>query len=932
MAGRTCEGNDSSLHSSAASVSLVHASRDGVEGKLDGRGRHASSHGGVVSDLSEEDTLQEPLPSTRRGQGRMFCSNHVFQIKMETSGKLKNVAGFVTKLRSRTQPVTHEGVRGRVVMVELCLHVSARADLVAEQVVSLEEKLAVALCELGAAAVVTKQSPKDEITTMMSIPWIHMISRDFDVIDDGSFIRARFQGTESNDATSFDARPRGKSRMQRAFYLFDSDSDSDAGEPMEAADSKLSFQEMSRTDSMGSFNMFPNDSTIINSHTLGESGLKPQPEVRAQQGKPNFEILFDGLVSEDVATRERHLLILEETCNRIEQEGKKLFLSLIIENRQVVVALWNFLAQDSSVDIKRSALKVLRYLSFTNHPEKTCPENGRRLEELASLLLGCSDDDVKQSAACLIANLAVSKEFLSQLSHRDSIIRGLCSLLFTCNNACIDSTLGALSNMSLHSEYPQLILQHLHVERFLMILLSGTTKSKLRGIRLLRNLFVSENMRRRIAQFPGVLKTLQRLLKDSSNEIRRRASVVLSLVYEKSQHDQNRDVSMLEKKLMNQDVVDEDLVAPSSLDESLEGAQIAVELVSIQHATSMDLSDSASAQLSQSFSAVGTPIHVEMKEKSIGRPSLSSDPQVLAHANGSRQTSAAAHQGDAEPDLEAYLAHESRLLPWQPSAHRSAEPWQEGSNGLSWQEGSNGLSWQEGGNGLLSSPWPDVPDLRTGEKHAGMARKDSPVYISAGRIFRSSIDGDSLLCPNTYLNRLIVTLLSTQDGSNLVGAVEELQKLLARENPRRGEVQEYLGSRPKLLTVIGHLLRDDPRRQKWEAAQLQFLDKQLLCLLKEICEGSATNVKRFASNTAAVLAVLHVLRRCRMINHQSSSWRASELDVELEEKRSMASVILANCFLEDEDWASLGNSRKGEHMKHEIQWRYGSGPIVEWLV
>ena len=90
----------------------------------------------------------------------MFCSNHVFQIKMETSGKLKNVAGFVTKLRSRTQPVTHEGVRGRVVMVELCLHVSVRADLVAEQVVSLEEKLADALCELGAAAVVTKQSPK----------------------------------------------------------------------------------------------------------------------------------------------------------------------------------------------------------------------------------------------------------------------------------------------------------------------------------------------------------------------------------------------------------------------------------------------------------------------------------------------------------------------------------------------------------------------------------------------------------------------------------------------------------------------------------------------------------------------------------------------------------------------------------------------------
>ena len=39
---------------------------------------------------------------------------------------------------------------------------------------------------------------------MMSIPWIHMISRDFDMIEDGSFIRARFQGTESNDVTSFD--------------------------------------------------------------------------------------------------------------------------------------------------------------------------------------------------------------------------------------------------------------------------------------------------------------------------------------------------------------------------------------------------------------------------------------------------------------------------------------------------------------------------------------------------------------------------------------------------------------------------------------------------------------------------------------------------------------------------------------------------------
>ena len=106
-----------------------------------------------------------------------------------------------------------------------------------------------------------------------------------------------------------------------------------------------------------------------------------------------------------------------------------------------------------------------------------------------------------------------------------------------------------------------------------------------------------------------------------------------------------------------------------------------------------------------------------------------------------------------------------------------------------------------------------------------------------------------------------------------------------------------------------------------EAAQLQFLDKQLLCLLKEICEGSATNVKRFASNTAAVLAVrkeeeegdggggdlmilfpqvLHVLRRCRMINHQSSSWRASELDVVQERSWSVLPLTYSRSWKRSE--------------------------------
>ena len=77
-----------------------------------------------------------------------------------------------------------------------------------------------------------------------------------------------------------------------------------------------------------------------------------------------------------------------------------------------------------------------------------------------------TNEDLRQKVAALIANLAVEQDVIREKLCKPSlVVRGLCQLLFTSNAKALDSSLAALSNISLDIRQTGLIARELNMVR-----------------------------------------------------------------------------------------------------------------------------------------------------------------------------------------------------------------------------------------------------------------------------------------------------------------------------------------------------------------------------------------------------------------------------------------------------------------------------------
>jgi hypothetical protein len=139
-------------------------------------------------------------------------------------------------------------------------------------------------------------------------------------------------------------------------------------------------------------------------------------------------------------------------------------------------ALWYILAGPSSgADIVSSELGLpaqiaaavsLRHVALEQKNAElllSCPDS---IEILSKVMISRTNEDLRQKVAALIANLAVEQDVIREkLCKQSLVVRGLCQLLFTSNAKALDSSLAALSNLSLDIRQTGLIAKELNMVR-----------------------------------------------------------------------------------------------------------------------------------------------------------------------------------------------------------------------------------------------------------------------------------------------------------------------------------------------------------------------------------------------------------------------------------------------------------------------------------
>lgn len=155
---------------------------------------------------------------------------------------------------------------------------------------------------------------------------------------------------------------------------------------------------------------------------------------------------------------------------------------------------------------------------------------------IASLAVALASHGYREAchrvAAC-IANLALEHNDLRDLicSNQD-ILTGLENLFSNSDQQSIDFSLAALANLSIDPRQAQRLLKHVRMDKVVVILAAGSTKSQHRGAGLIRNLLFSKESIETISRVDGIVQALERLKSSSEicSETRTRATVALSMI------------------------------------------------------------------------------------------------------------------------------------------------------------------------------------------------------------------------------------------------------------------------------------------------------------------------------------------------------------------------------------------------------------------
>ena len=257
----------------------------------------------------------------------------------------------------------------------------------------------------------------------------------------------------------------------------------------------------------------------------------------SRMGSPNVAQLRDAIVR------------FRELCRYKSSNLVKTLLRDLFQTDEVQRALSNALEpcgypQGSSettilIDSKMNAAACFRHLAIDPIMGRILATHSRILELLGRSLNQESEDSIRHTVAGCLANLSVQDdENRSLVCACPDVLRGLQLMLEKVGipdyDKHVETSLAALSNLSMNTQQVTLMLEHVQVESLMEAMRSSSPKCQIRAVRIIRNMVRVRECRERVASTRGILDELNLLAAGSETEARSRAMEALGFLQNKS--------------------------------------------------------------------------------------------------------------------------------------------------------------------------------------------------------------------------------------------------------------------------------------------------------------------------------------------------------------------------------------------------------------
>ncbi len=144
----------------------------------------------------------------------------------------------------------------------------------------------------------------------------------------------------------------------------------------------------------------------------------------------------------------------------------------------------------------------------------------------------------------------------------------------------------------------------------------------------------------------------------------------------------------------------------------------------------------------------------------------------------------------------------------------------------------------------------------------------------------------------------IARILTSPDPVQMLDAIQGLRASL-QQGPG-GRAQDEIGQDTRLFPLVGRLLNEDARREKWDRrsgdkCQHYHMDREILGLLRDLCSNHTANVARLCRHDSILFALLRF----------SLGMEGYEAGTEA----LIAAELLSFCMLDDENFDRLASAR-----------------------
>lgn len=180
----------------------------------------------------------------------------------------------------------------------------------------------------------------------------------------------------------------------------------------------------------------------------------------------------------------------------------------------------------------------------------------------------------------------------------------------------------------------------------------------------------------------------------------------------------------------------------------------------------------------------------------------------------------------------------------------------------------------------------------------------------------------------------IARMLLSGELEQVQEAANELTMFVDAKNSKKRGNRREIAMDTGVMAAIGQLLEDGIKVSMGGGR----MERQLLEVLREVCEDNDENVRLFVASRPAAGGVLQVLRRCRHAERRRTSVTKGNasgneggssddaMQKNLSARKRIAGALVALCVVDDQDWKLLCTAREQNKLRSFGEWARGSPP------